>query len=223
VALRSPAPPLLVKAAAFLIPAAILLGVAVPRLGVEWEWFGQFGFESVVLRRWLLQLTAFLVVMGLGIPLQLQQLQRCWNLRQRAGSKILPPDSLFRLNPGPLVAVQAVLLILLTWPLLHAMHSTDSTVVLLAQCGFAFLVGPLLGTMPALLVEAFPRDLRCSAASVAYNLSMAVFGGLSPMVATWLISRTQKDMAPAYLVIGAAVVALIAVLTLRETARRPLR
>jgi len=52
---------------------------------------------------------------------------------------------------------------------------------------------------------------------------MAVFGGLSPMVATWLISRTQKDMAPAYLVIGAAVVALIAVLTLRETARRPLR
>ena len=112
-ALRSPAPPLLVKAAAFLIPAAILLGVAVPRLGVEWEWFGQFGFESVVLRRWLLQLTAFLVVMGLGIPLQLQQLQRCWNLRQRAGSKILPPDSLFRLNPGPLVAVQAVLLILL--------------------------------------------------------------------------------------------------------------
>jgi uncharacterized membrane protein (UPF0182 family) len=113
VALRSPAPPLLVKAAAFLIPAAILLGVAVPRLGVEWEWFGQFGFESVVLRRWLLQLTAFLVVMGLGIPLQLQQLQRCWNLRQRAGSKILPPDSLLRLNPGPLVAVQAVLLILL--------------------------------------------------------------------------------------------------------------
>ena len=112
-ALRSPAPPLLVKAAAFLIPAAILLGVAVPRLGVEWEWFGQFGFESVVLRRWLLQLTAFLVVMGLGIPLQLQQLQRCWNLRQRAGSKILPPDSLLRLNPGPLVAVQAVLLILL--------------------------------------------------------------------------------------------------------------
>lgn len=103
----------MVKAAAFLIPAAILLGVAVPRLGVEWEWFGQFGFESVVLRRWLLQLTAFLVVMGLGIPLQLQQLQRCWNLRQRAGSKILPPDSLFRLNPGPLVAVQAVLLILL--------------------------------------------------------------------------------------------------------------
>jgi MHS family proline/betaine transporter-like MFS transporter len=128
-----------------------------------------------------------------------------------------------RIGRKPLLGGCAVLLILLTWPLLHAMHSADSTVVLLAQCGFACLVGPLLGTMPALLVEAFPRDLRCSAASVAYNLSMAVFGGLSPMVATWLISRTQKDMAPAYLVIGAAVVALIAVLTLRETARRPLR
>ena len=112
-ALRSPPPPLLVKAAALLSLAAILLGVVVPRLGVEWEWFAQFGFESVVLRRWLLQLITFLLVMGLGIPLQLQQLQRCWNLRQRAGSKVLPPQPLFRLDPGSLVGFLAVLLILL--------------------------------------------------------------------------------------------------------------
>jgi uncharacterized membrane protein (UPF0182 family) len=103
----------LVKAAALLSLAAILLGVVVPRLGVEWEWFAQFGFQSVVLRRWLLQLITFLLVMGLGIPLQLQQLQRCWNLRQRAGSKVLPPQPLFRLDPGSLVAFLAVLLILL--------------------------------------------------------------------------------------------------------------
>jgi len=113
VALRSPPPPLLVKAAALLSLAGILLGVVVPRLGVEWEWFAQFGFQSVVLRRWLLQLITFLLVMGLGIPLQLQQLQRCWNLRQRAGSKVLPPQPLFRLDPGSLVAFLAVLLILL--------------------------------------------------------------------------------------------------------------
>ena len=112
-ALRSPPPPLLVKAAALLSLAGILLGVVVPRLGVEWEWFAQFGFQSVVLRRWLLQLITFLLVMGLGIPLQLQQLQRCWNLRQRAGSKVLPPQPLFRLDPGSLVAFLAVLLILL--------------------------------------------------------------------------------------------------------------
>ena len=42
------------------------------------------------------------------------------------------------------------------------------------------------------------------------------------MAATWLISRTAQDMAPAYLVMAAAAVALAAVLTLRETSHRPL-
>jgi MHS family proline/betaine transporter-like MFS transporter len=127
-----------------------------------------------------------------------------------------------RIGRKPLLGGGALLLILLTWPLLGAMHSASPLVVLAAQCGFACLIGPILGTMPAVMVEAFPRDLRCSAASVAYNLSMAVFGGLSPMAATWLISRTAQDMAPAYLVMAAAAVALAAVLTLPETSRRPL-
>ena len=108
---RFPRPLLL--ASVLLVPATIGVGVVLPRLAVEWEWFAQFGFQSVALRRWLLQVIAFLLVMGLGIPLQLQQLRRCWNLRQRAGSKTLPPDPLLRLDPGSLVAVLAVLLILL--------------------------------------------------------------------------------------------------------------
>ncbi|MFN5162899.1 MAG: hypothetical protein ACK5IA_13660, partial [Cyanobacteriota bacterium] len=55
----------------------LLLGllILVARLSVEWQWFAQFGFQAVLLRRWLLQLLAFAVVMGFGVPLQLQQLQ----------------------------------------------------------------------------------------------------------------------------------------------------
>ncbi|MCT0199675.1 UPF0182 family protein [Synechococcus sp. CS-1325] len=112
-ALRSPPRLLLAKAAALLSLAAFLLGVAVPRLGIEWEWFAQFGFESVALRRWLLQLVAFLLVMGLGVPLQLQQLKRCWILRQRAGSKPLPAVALLQLDSGSLLAILAVLLVML--------------------------------------------------------------------------------------------------------------
>ena len=53
--------------------AALLAGlmVLIPRLGIEWQWFSQFGFEPVLLRRWLLQVGAFALVLGLGIPLQL--------------------------------------------------------------------------------------------------------------------------------------------------------
>jgi len=42
-------------------------------------------------------------------------------------------------------------------------------------------------------------------------------------VATWLVARTGNAIAPAYYVIAAAIVSLITVLTMRETAGRPLR
>ncbi|MEI6112776.1 MAG: hypothetical protein WCP63_14085, partial [Cyanobium sp. ELA712] len=64
--------------------------VLLPRLGIEWQWFAQFDVEVVLLRRWLLQVLAFGLVLGLGIPLQLQQLQRSWRLRQAPGPKPLP-------------------------------------------------------------------------------------------------------------------------------------
>jgi MHS family proline/betaine transporter-like MFS transporter len=42
-------------------------------------------------------------------------------------------------------------------------------------------------------------------------------------VATWLTDRTGNPLSPAYYVILAAVVSLATVLTMRETAARPLR
>jgi len=87
--------------------------VLVPRLGIEWQWFAQFDAEVVLLRRWLLQLLAFALVLGLGIPLQLQQLQRSWRLRQAPGPKTLPASPLLRIGPPLLVLLVAALLLLL--------------------------------------------------------------------------------------------------------------
>ena len=101
--------PLLVPAGGLLLGLLVLL----PRLGIEWQWFAQFGFQGVLLRRWLLQITAFAVVMGLGVPLQMQQLQRCWRLRQAAAAKTLPNSPLVALAPLPLLLVLAGLVLLL--------------------------------------------------------------------------------------------------------------
>jgi uncharacterized membrane protein (UPF0182 family) len=101
----------------------LLLGllILVARLSVEWQWFAQFGFQAVLLRRWLLQLLAFAVVMGFGVPLQLQQLQRCWRLRQEAPRKTLPAAPLIRLSQGPLLLALAALLLLLAGGLTYLM------------------------------------------------------------------------------------------------------
>ena len=93
--------------------AVVALVVLLPRLAVESQWFAQFGAQPVLWRRWLFQLLAFLVVMGLGVPLQLQQLNRCWRLRQEAPRKQLPAAPLVSLAPRPLLAVLMALLLLL--------------------------------------------------------------------------------------------------------------
>ena len=91
--------------------ATLAVLVVLPRLVVESQWFAQFQAAPVLWRRWLFQLLAFSVVMGLGVPLQLQQLQRCWRLRREAPRKRLPEAPLLALGSAPLVAVLPALLL----------------------------------------------------------------------------------------------------------------
>ena len=71
--------------------------------------------------------------------------------------------------------------------------------------------------------ELFATRVRSSGYSIGYNVSVALFGGTAPYIATWLVDRTGNEIAPAYYVIAAAVVTLATVLTMQETAGRPLR
>jgi len=132
--------------------AALLVGLMVllPRLGIEWQWFAQFGFERVLLRRWLLQVFAFALVLGLGVPLQLQQLQRCWRLRQVSSSKLLPPAPLVALPPLRLVLVLAGLLLLLAGGLTYLLVQARDLIA--APFSGRVITGiPMLADLPAWL------------------------------------------------------------------------
>ena len=57
---------------------------------------------------------------------------------------------------------------------------------------------------------------------MSYGLSVAIFGGFAPFIATALISVTGNPIAPAYYVMFGGFLGLIAIFFLREGARRPL-
>jgi len=57
-----------------------------------------------------------------------------------------------------------------------------------------FMVGP--GS--ALILEAFPVNVRSTGASIVYNLAVAIFGGLAPLAVGWLYQSTQDKMVPFY-------------------------
>ncbi|GAB7532560.1 MFS transporter [Pseudomonas sp. 3A(2025)] len=71
----------------------------------------------------------------------------------------------------------------------------------------------------ALLSEVFPTRTRYTASAITYNMAYTLFGGTAPLVATWLISTTGSNLAPAFYLVAVALLALIGGLALPETSR----
>ena len=57
------------------------------------------------------------------------------------------------------------------------------------------------------------------AMAISINLGAILGGGITPYVVTSIITKTGNLLVPGYFMVGAAVCALLAILTLRETAK----
>ena len=113
--------------------------------------------------------------------------------------------------------------LLFTWPLWYALHQQSLGWILFSQLSFAGINGTAWGLTVPLMVELLPTRSRCSAASIGYNLCLALFGGTTAWVATYLVARTADDFAPAYYIMLTAALALFAVIRMPEMAGKPLR
>ena len=78
-------------------------------------------------------------------------------------------------------------------------------------------------SMPSTLPALFYTPVRYSALSIAFNVSVSLFGGTTPLVTAWLVERTGDPLVPAYYLMGAAVIGLVTMLFVNETANLPLR
>lgn len=122
-----------------------------------------------------------------------------------------------KLGRKPVLLTASFGLLILSYPLLWMMHHHSFTIILSGQLGFAVLISAYAGTNPVTMAEAFPSKLRCSAMSLAFNISFAIFGGTTPMAAAWLIHHTNEDLSIAYILIGASFLSIIALLAHPET------
>jgi len=117
----------------------------------------------------------------------------------------------------------SILYILLVYPLfLFVVAGRSFSTLLLAQCVVAVIQSLYTGTIPSILAEMFPTRVRYTALSLSYGFSVAIFGGFAPFVAQWLVSATGSPVSPAYCVIAAAFVSVIAVWTMKEPMNNPL-
>jgi len=94
------------------------------------------------------------------------------------------------------------------YPLFMALEG-GFTSALLAQVSLAFILGSFFAPIPATLVELFPLTVRYSGLSISHSLSMAIFGGSAPLIATYLIKITENNASPALYLGGASFIGAI--------------
>ncbi len=126
-----------------------------------------------------------------------------------------------RVGRKPLMLLASVGGLIGALPLFWLLNHPSELLAQLGQLGLVVLLGLYYGVLPAALVEAAPPTVRCTAVALGYNLCLGLFGGLSPLVATWLVERTGDEIAPAFLIMAAAAVTFVTLFTLRETYRAP--
>jgi MHS family proline/betaine transporter-like MFS transporter len=128
-----------------------------------------------------------------------------------------------RIGRKPLLIAGAAGFAVFAYPLFLLLNTGSLTAAIAAHAGLAAIESLFVSASLAAGAELFATQVRSSGYSIGYNVSVAVFGGTAPYVATWLVARTGNELAPAFYVIAAAIVTLLTLFTIPETARRPLR
>jgi MFS transporter, MHS family, proline/betaine transporter len=95
--------------------------------------------------------------------------------------------------------------------------------VILGHVALGVLLALFISVNMTVLVELLPTRVRVGGFSIGYNISVAIFTGPAAALSTYLISMTGNQAAPAFYIIFAAVLTLVTLLTIRETAGTPLR
>jgi MFS family permease len=124
-----------------------------------------------------------------------------------------------RLGRWPVMVWPRLLYIVLVWPLYSWMAVQHSAFALLCTSVVLVLLGGIsFGPFAAALTESLPKTIRGSTFGTTYALSIAVFGGTTQPIVTWLIHLTGNPLAPAWYLIVSGVFGVVSTALMTETA-----
>ncbi|CAL9397241.1 Proline_betaine transporter [Nocardiopsis dassonvillei] len=127
-----------------------------------------------------------------------------------------------RVGRRPVLLSGSLCSIVLTLPAFWLLQTGSVVAVALGIMVLAVTLVHFSGSAPAALPAFFPTSVRYGALAIGFNISVALFGGTTPLMAEALVQSTGDLYSPAWLVMAAGAVGLVVVWRMKESAGRPL-
>ncbi|NDU71308.1 MFS transporter [Actinomadura sp. DSM 109109] len=136
---------------------------------------------------------------------------------------ILPLGALSdRIGRKPLLIAAAVGFLVLSWPAFALMQTHDPAGVAVGYTVIGGLLVLMLAVIGATFPAMFPTKVRYGAFAIGYNISTSLFGGTAAVLVGSLIDATGSNYVPAYYLMIVALVALLPIIRIPETAGVPI-
>jgi MFS transporter, MHS family, proline/betaine transporter len=113
-----------------------------------------------------------------------------------------------RIPPRYLLRAGVALLALLAYPFYSALDQRSANLTMLLTLA-GLVAGLTNGSFACLLTDLFPTRIRFTGVALVFNISFTIFSGTAPLVATTLIREMGSVRAPALLMIGCGLLALV--------------
>jgi MHS family proline/betaine transporter-like MFS transporter len=129
-----------------------------------------------------------------------------------------------RIGRKPLLLGCCAFFVIVPFPLFKYLLASGGSfaTLLYVQILFAIAISMFSGPGPAAIAEMFPTRTRSTWMTTGYALAVAIFGGFAPLISVWLITRFEEPTAPTFYLMAAAVVSILVIYGLRETAHEEL-
>lgn len=115
-----------------------------------------------------------------------------------------------------LYQIGAILVILWAFPYYHLLNTKNAAIILLAVIVSLMIHALMFGPLAALIAENFPTRVRYSGASVSFQLTGIIGGGLAPLIATGLLREYGSSDAISVYLIVVAIISIAATLFLKD-------
>ena len=116
------------------------------------------------------------------------------------------------------------LFVLTSYPAFYLMAGWPSLATcMIAVCWLQLCKAGYSGVLPSVLSEQFPVETRAIGVALGFSTAVSIFGGLAPLVATWLIAATGDSLSPSYYLIATALLSLFGLMAIQWRNSHPAR